>query len=100
MTNIFSFVIGIYVPSFEFVKIFCYYVTGGLVSIYILTLTFFGPFIVICNRVELYLMEKDKNNQADDEQDPNGENASNHRDTSQSNSGRYIAKKFNNRFAI
>ena len=89
MTNIVSFMIGIFVPSFEFVKIFCFYVTVGLVSIYILTLTFFGPFIVICNRVELYLIEKDENN-------GNGENTSD-QNTSQSNRGRYIVKNFNNR---
>ena len=93
MTNIVSFMIGIFVPSFEFVRIFCFYVTVGLVSIYILTLTFFGPFIVICNRVELYLIEKDKNNQANER---NEENASN-QNVLQSNRGRYIAKKFNNR---
>ena len=89
MTNIVSFMIGIFVPSFEFVRIFCFYVTVGLVSIYILTLTFFGPFIVICNRVELYLNEKDKNNR-------NVENTSN-QNASQSNGGRYIVKNFNNR---
>ena len=54
MTNILTFAIGMFFPSFESVKIFCAYTMWSLVSLYILTLTFFGPFIVLCNRIELY----------------------------------------------
>lgn len=67
MTNICSFAMGFLTPSFETVKIFCAYVTGGLVSIYILTLTFFGPFMVLANKVELHFIEKDEREQRAEE---------------------------------
>ena len=60
LTNILSFTVGTFLPCFKTVKIFCAYTTWSLLSVYILTLTFFGPLIVLGNSVESYFTEKDK----------------------------------------
>ena len=52
LTNILSFAIGMLLPSFETVEIFCAYTTSGLVFVYILTLTIFGPCIILFNKLD------------------------------------------------
>ena len=50
LTNVCSFAIGCIVPSFRAVSIFCAYTAVGIVFVYIFTLTFFGPIIVLFNQ--------------------------------------------------
>ena len=52
LTNILSFAIGMLLPSFKTVEIFCAYTTSGLMFVYILTLTIFGPCIILFNKLE------------------------------------------------
>lgn len=42
LTNIFSFAIGYFLPSFNTVSIFCLYTTFGLIFVYFSSLIFFG----------------------------------------------------------
>ena len=66
LTNILSFAIGMLLPSFETVEIFCAYTTSGLVFVYILTLTVFGPCIILFNKL-------DKNEEKNEYQIPQSE---------------------------
>ena len=66
LTNILSFAIGMLLPSFETVEIFCAYTTSGLVFVYILTLTIFGPCIILFNKL-------DKNEEKNEYQIPQSE---------------------------
>ena len=52
LTNILSFAIGMLLPSFKTVEIFCAYTTSGLMFVYILTLTIFGPCIILFNKLD------------------------------------------------
>ena len=63
LTNILSFAVGMLVPSFKTVTIFCAYTTSGLAFVYVLTLTVFGPCIILFNRCE-------KNEEKDEYQVP------------------------------
>ena len=66
LTNILSFGIGMLVPSFPTVTIFCAYTTSGLAFVYILTLTIFGPCIILFNKL-------DKNEEKNEYQIPQSE---------------------------
>ena len=66
LTNILSFAIGMLLPSFETVEIFCAYTTSGLVFVYVLTLTIFGPCIILFNKL-------DKNEEKNEYQIPQSE---------------------------
>ena len=70
LTNILSFGLGIWLPSFKTVKIFCAYTAVGLFCVYVLTLTAFGPLIVIFHRI------RPRNPQIHAEQQPPEENNS------------------------
>ena len=66
LTNILSFAIGMLVPSFKTVEIFCAYTTSGLTFVYVLTLTIFGPCIILFNKL-------DKNEEKNEYQIPQSE---------------------------
>ena len=52
LTNILSFAIGMLLPSFKTVEIFCAYTSSGLTFVYVLTLTIFGPCIILFNKLD------------------------------------------------
>ena len=66
LTNILSFAIGMLVPSFKTVTIFCAFTAAGLAFVYILTLTVFGPCIILFNKL-------DKNEEKNEYQIPQSE---------------------------
>ena len=66
LTNILSFAIGMLLPSFKTVEIFCAYTTSGLTFVYVLTLTIFGPCIILFNKL-------DKNEEKNEYQVPQSE---------------------------
>ena len=66
LTNILSFAVGMLLPTFETVTIFCAYTTSGLAFVYILTLTIFGPCIILFNKL-------DKNEEKNEYQIPQSE---------------------------
>ena len=68
LTNILSFAIGMLLPSFKTVEIFCAYTTSGLTFVYVLTLTIFGPCIILFNKL-------DKNEGENEYQVPQSESA-------------------------
>ena len=66
LTNILSFAIGMLLPTFKTVEIFCAYTTSGLTFVYVLTLTIFGPCIILFNKL-------DKNEEKNEYQIPQSE---------------------------
>ena len=66
LTNILSFAIGMLLPTFKTVEIFCAYTTSGLTFVYVLTLTIFGPCIILFNKL-------DKNEEKNEYQVPQSE---------------------------
>ena len=66
LTNILSFAIGMLLPTFKTVEIFCAYTTSGLTFVYVLTLTIFGPCIILFNKL-------DKNKEKNEYQIPQSE---------------------------